>query len=216
MKRARLLCQLVVPMARTGAWAPMAATAGLGILAFAISVDEPRLPQGVTIARLRFAVLVAALGAGFLLEDPAETWLAATPTPLAVRRLVRIGLVVPPLIVWWLVLARWASSLFDDVPRQALTLELAAMVGVSLGAAAFPDRGLPAARRGVLGAGAVLVLAATALIAPVTLTLFLPTPDHPGWDASHLRWAAVGALAITTVALTSRDPARRRRGARSD
>lgn len=215
MRRARVLCAAVVPMARTGAWVPVGATVGLGTLAFAISATEASMGPGVTLARLRFAALVAGLGAGFLLDEPAETSLAASPTPLSARRLMGVGLGAVVLTLWWLFMASWASSLYGELPRHALTLELVAIIGVALGAAAFGGRRLSPARRGVVGAGAVLVLGATALLLPASWTLYLSTPLDPGWDASHLRWATVGGLAVAVLAVTSRDPARRRRGAQS-
>lgn len=216
MRRARVLCAALVPMVRTGAWVPVGATAGLGTLAFAISATEASMAPDVTLARVRFAALVAGLGAGFLLDEPAETSLAALPTPLWARRLMAVGLVSPMLILWWLVMANWASSLSSELPQHALTLELATIMGVSFGAAAFGGRRLSPARCGAVGAGAVLVLGATALLLPAEWTLYLPTSLHPDWDASHVRWATVGGLAIAVLALTSRDPARRRWSARSD
>ena len=185
-------------------------------MAFAISATDAEHGPRRHPRPVRFAALVAGLGAGFLLDEPAETSLAASPTPLSARRLMAVGLVSPVLILWWLVMAGWASSLSGDLPQHALTLELAAIMGVSFGAAAFGGRRFSPARRGVVGAGAVLVLGATALLLPASWTLYLSTPLDPGWDASHLRWATVGGLAVAVLAVTSRDPARRRRGARSD
>ena len=59
-------------------------------------------------------------------------------------------------------------------PRCALALELAVLPGVSLGGAAFGGRGLSPARRGVVGAGAILVVAATALLIATDWTLTCP------------------------------------------
>jgi hypothetical protein len=216
MRRARVLCAAVIPMARIGAWLPVAATAGLATVAFAISVSEAGIGPDVTLARVRFAALLAGLGAGFVLDEPAEASLAASPTPLAARRLMAVGLVSLMLIPWWLVMAAWGASLSGELPRHALTLELAAIIGVSFGAAALGSHCLSPGRGGVVGAGALLVLGATALLLPASWTLYLPTPLDPGWVASHLRWATVGGLALAVLACTSRDPARRRRSARSD
>lgn len=100
--RRGVLLPLVRPVARTVPWWALAAGGGLGLLAAAV----PRLSGGeVTpwagMNALRAAALCFALGAAFLLDDPARQTTAAVPVRRVLRHALRCGLLLPVAAAWW-------------------------------------------------------------------------------------------------------------------
>ncbi len=96
------LLTLVRPVARTVPWRALVAGGALGLLAAAV----PRLSGGeVTpwagVNALRAAALCCALGAAFLLDDPARQTIAAVPVRRVLRHALRCALVLPPAAAWW-------------------------------------------------------------------------------------------------------------------
>ncbi|BCB88763.1 hypothetical protein [Phytohabitans suffuscus] len=112
----RVLPALVVPTARAMPWRPFAAAAGLGLLIVAVpALSGVSLRDRDLATLLRLAAACGAVGAAFLLDDPAARGLAAVPTPRLARQLVRAVLAALAVTVWW---ARcWPSPL--PAPRTA-------------------------------------------------------------------------------------------------
>ena len=172
------------------------------------------LPTLIVVARggtsFDGALVIAALVVGALLafsvEDPAEETLAASPTTLARRRVVRLsalfvggGLVAAVVLVV-------AAGQGGDVGRGDLgrrIAELAAVSGLAIASAsAARRRGVPGAVHG----GAAVAVLAVLLISSLayrfhSLPALLDDPEHERW----LLVAAVGWLA---TAWSWRDPGR--------
>jgi hypothetical protein len=155
---------------------------------------------------LGLAVLIAATLA-LAVDEPAAELLDAAPTAFARRVLHRlVALAVVALLLWGggllLVDARGA-----DVAIGMVTLELAALCALSLGAAL----GLRRWRRmpePAMVAGPVLVgflLIADQL--PRSLTLMARQPWGPPWEVAHLRWSAVLLAGLSLLLLGLSDPA---------
>ena len=205
MKRARQAVVLVMPSLRAMAWLPLLPA---GALALAVlSFDGPVLLQ------LRLAALALCVGAAFVLDDPAAETLATSPSSLPFRRLVRVALVLPLVAALWALVLWYAGTGFD----AALTLELAAMLAVTLAAAAFAIPRLADGRGGAAAAPSLLVLMGASTFAlPDAWTLFAQGPSDPRWAGSHARWTVVLLAAVAGLVYASLDPARSRRlGARA-
>ena len=199
MTRARQAILLARPSVRTAAWVAVlpAGVLGLGVL----TLDGP------VVLELRLAAVALAAGAAFVLDDPAAETIAASPTPLLFRNLLRAALALPLVAALWTVLLLYA----DVAPAWALTLELAAMLAATLAIAALAAPLVPDGRGGVAAAPALLVLlGAAALALPDGLTLFAAGPLDARWGASHERWASVLVAAILAFVYASLDPGRAR------
>ena len=199
MRRARQALLLAVPTLRATAWLPLlpAGALGLAVLTF----------EGPVLLQLRLAAVALCVGAAFVLDDAAAETLATSPASLVFRRFLRIGLALPLVAALWALALWYAGTGFD----AALTLELVAMLAVTLGAAAFAIPHLADGRGGAAAAPALLVfLGACALVVPDAWTLFAQGPGDPRWDGSHLRWTLVLVVAVAGFVYASGDPARAR------
>ena len=186
---------LVRPTVHSASWAPLA---GAGALALAIlALGDPG------IGRLRLAAIALCVGAAFSLDDAAAATVASAPTPLWARRALRLALALVPLaalwtLVWWLA----------DGASGALSLELGAMLALTLAAAALAVPLHGDGRGGVAAGPALLALLAAAyLLLPARLGLFPGGPNDPLWAPAHERRALVLAAGLLGLLLASRDPA---------
>ncbi|WP_308457762.1 hypothetical protein [Streptomyces sp. SM1] len=94
--------ELLRPVVRTMPWRMIAAAAGLGLLLAAypgLTEDEPG--GRPALIALRASAVAFALGAAFLLDDPARHTTAAVPTRRALRHGLRLALLVPVAALWW-------------------------------------------------------------------------------------------------------------------
>lgn len=199
---------LLRPTVRTMPWRAIGAAGAPGLLLAA----APRLTGGQATARLALDVLRAsaaalALGAAFVLDDPARHTTAAVPTRRAVRHGLRVLLVVPVAAVWWtaallLVPAPVRPGRGDhpgggDCPRPRPGRRGAR--GPSRGrrpagsggrrAPAHPGGPGPAADPRELGA--------------------VHDPGRHGWAADHDRWAVLLCAALLVGAVCATEPRRR-------
>lgn len=198
--QARLLGR---PLARAIHWLPLPAAAALAIGVLT--------PEGDILFQLRLAAIALCVGAAFVLDDPAAETTASSPMPLLGRRLVRVALVLPVVAALWLLLLRYAGAAFSG----AVTLELAAMLAVTLATAALAAPFVADGRGGVVAAPALPgLLAAAALTLPEDWTLFAEGPDDPRWAPSHGRWAVLLVIATLLFLYASLDPGRARLSSR--
>ncbi|WP_308375696.1 hypothetical protein [Streptomyces sp. MMS20-AI2-20] len=146
-RRGVLAVQLIRPVARAVPWRALLTGGTLGLLAAAL----PRLVGGeVTpwagVTALRAAALCGALGAAFLLDDPARRTTAAVPVRRALRHALRYALLLPLAAAWW-------TAALLLVPEEArppagdVTVEAATVLALALGAS-FAVRRRDAARPG--------------------------------------------------------------------
>jgi hypothetical protein len=180
----------------------------IGVMAaFAIVVLLPEHSGGAhPIFALQGAALALTVAFATILDEPAAETANATPPTLLVRRALMIALMLPAVAVLW-----GALTSLDNLSAarsEALTLQLAALVTVTLALAAM----LP---RGDRVAGPAVALAfLTTLMAKPTWTL----PPDPGNGHWIIAWTALTAAALLALLIASRDPAwprrHRARGAR--
>ncbi len=208
-RRGVLAVQLIRPVARAVPWRALLAGGTLGLLAAAL----PRLAGGeVTpwagVTALRAAALCGALGAAFLLDDPARRTTAAVPVRRALRHALRYALLLPLAAAWWTA----ALLLVPEGARPPgdVTVEAATALALALAGASFAVRRRDAARPGQ-AAGAFLLVAAVLapLLSPAEWALFT-APDDPRWADAHGRWTLLLGAALLAVAVCCAEPVRRR------
>ena len=211
-RQLRLVPALLVPTTRAVGWGPALAAFGLslGLLALAVRPGLALSPEEL-VRWLRLATIVAALGCAFVLDDPSEPTTESVAGSLLLRRTLRVALLLPAAAAWW-VAALWRVRAVHPglpLPVAALTLEVTALLAVTLALAAAGSHLAPERRGGVVAAPALLALAVAATLLPGRVALYAQ-PVVGAWDAAHQRWVALLGLALATFAAASRDPAHRR------
>jgi fluoroquinolone transport system permease protein len=211
-RQLRLVPALLVPTARAVGWAaPLAAfTLSLGLLALAVRPGLA-LPAGRLVLWLRITMTVGALGCAFLLDDPSEPTTEGVAGSLLLRRSLRVALLLPATAAWWIGVMWRVRAVHPGLPLPiaALTLEVAALLAVTVALAAAGSRLAPERRGGVVAAPALLALASAAFLLPARVALYA-MPGSAAWDGAHRRWTLLLGLALAAFAAASRDPASRR------
>lgn len=196
--RVRQVGLLAPATLRAGQWLPVLPAGALALLAIQLAGGTPQ----AGLLALRSAAVALALGAAFILDDPAAELLGGSPTPLWVRRLPRIGVVLPLLgLLWAAVLGR---SRFPSIPVGDLTLELAGMLTVTLALAACAGRYTGDGMGGRAGGPGLLVLVPLAWQA----RMWAGMPGDPLWTLAHRRWLAAQAASAALLLWASLDPGR--------
>lgn len=192
LRQAALLAR---PTLRSTSWVPLAAGGALALGLLALT------DQGLM--ELRLAAIGICVGAAFILDDAAAATVASAPTPLLVRRAMRVGLALAPLAALWAILSWFA----DSAASWAVSLELAAMLALTLAAASLAARIRGDGRGGVAAGPALLgLLAAAYLLLPSRWGLFPGGPEDPLWTPAHQRWALILLAGVLGVLWASRDP----------
>lgn len=220
MMRAGGVFQLVRPTARAIRWlpVPLAGVTALGVL-YGIKPDPIEGASVSTVINdVRLAGLLLVLGAVFAFEDSARETICCVPTRLAIRRTVRVALVLPALVVLWLVVflvAKQVPVSDGRLPLSPLLLEFVAMTVAALAIAAAADRVSPDSMGAPIAAGPIsLIVASATLLLPERFALIVSTPDGPAWDAAHTRWRIAFLVAAFALAWFCRDQGRPRLRAR--
>ncbi|MFH9041572.1 ABC transporter [Streptomyces sp. NPDC017966] len=200
---------LLRPIVRTMPWRAITAAGALGLLLAA----APRLTGDDADARLalnalRASAVAFALGAAFVLDDPARHTTAAVPTRRAVRHGLRVLLVVPVTAVWWTAALLLVPGPVRP-PAAGITLEAATVLALALTGAALAVHRGDRARPGQAVAGSLLVGSVLGpLLIPGSWALFT-TPDDVRWAAAHDRWAVLLCAAVVVGAACATEPRRR-------
>lgn len=198
----RLAAEALPALGRSMLWIPLGTAALISTLVVAWRHGA------ATAAPLQAVAIMLSSAAGFSLDDPAAEILAASPTPLLRRRLLRLLLVGPPVAVLWALLMWWQGTEGAE-ETWALMLLFSGLMGLSLGVA-----GMACRRAGGLGG----------IFVPPTIFVLLflssaipgewrplPLGDVPGgWGQIYMRWGAAAVLGMVAFLLSSSDPAARR------
>lgn len=172
--------------------------------------SEPRLVKA-----LRLAALAMCAGAAYLLDDPTEGTLGASPSPLSFRRGLKLligGLAIAGPWGSLLVLSdhMWPAGSPHELPSAGLSLELVALglAGLALASLLIRPPNVPSA--GPVASGLLAALWITAFWHPkLQQWMFGGVPGDSAWADARLRWTAVAALAAGAILARARDPARR-------
>lgn len=167
--------------------------AGVGGIVLALGGFRSSIEQ--TLA----SVLVAS-GAATLLDDRASPLVASSPMALWWRRATRLALGLPVAAAVWLALRTLADALGPT--WSPVHLEVVTMTVVVIGAGAVSIRRTSDGRAGPAGPPIALLMVASQFVLPTDWDIY-PVSAH------QFRWWAIAALALLTLALATRDPARR-------
>src|SRR6266568_3143317 len=169
LQQLRLVPALLVPTARAIGWAPPLA-------AFALSVG----------------LLVLAVRRGASSAEGLVVWLRIMMVAgsLLLRRALRVALLLPATAAWWAAAVWRVRAVHPGVPLPvaALTLEVGALLTITIALAAAGSRLAPERRGGVMAAPALLAVTGAAVLLPARVALYAQ-PGSPGWAAAHQRWA---------------------------
>ncbi|MFI7277299.1 ABC transporter [Streptomyces sp. NPDC049879] len=188
--------------ARCLPWRLFAAAGGLGL---ALAVAAPLLTDaaGTRLALLRIAALCEAVGAAFVLDDPARHTARTLPVGRTVRQAVRLAAVLPCAALWWAACAAAGRAAHP----VALSVEAAALVALAVVLAAGGVRFSGAEEPGTAAAGLLLALFTVAMLLPEGRTPFVG-PEDPRWTAVHRGWAVLLVAATAAWPALAREPLR--------
>ncbi len=198
------LARIVLPAsARTMPWIPIAAVAAVSTLLVGL-----RHGQSPATALQAVAIILTSV-VGFAFDDPAAEFLAASPSPLLRRRLLRLLPVGPPVVLLWIVLVRWRGTEGAE-ETLALMLLFVGLFGLSVGVAGVAARRSHGTSAGIAVPPAIFALLIVSSAIPARWRP-LPLGDVPGgWAPIYVRWAAAAVLGTIVFLVSSRDPAARR------
>lgn len=174
--------------------------------------NQPSPTAGSSAFGLRLAALSLALGLAFVLDDPTEEATGYAPVSVLARRTLRIGLTLPPTLLYWLVLRAYAAGGLvagERLPTWAFLLEAAALAGVALAGAAAGSRVLSDRLGGLAGAGAVILVALAVALLPWGNGLLARTPGTGSSEEAIRWWWAIAAIAALVWWRTSATPGMR-------
>lgn len=177
------------------------------IIATVVSTTMVAFGGQATVLPLQVSSILLAAGAGFALDDPCFGTLAPSPTSIWQRRVSRMLVILPPVILVWSALVLWHGTSGPD-ETWTLVAVFAGLLGLALGTAGIADR-----RSGGQGGPVVApTMLAALLVSSMVPPRWRPLPlgDVPGgWDALQTRWAAAAAIGVLALVASSTDPARR-------
>ena len=210
----RTLYLLLRPTAHAVAWRPVLAGAALGPAVLLVPEALTTRLTGTHLTTLaRIAAICFALGAAFLLDDPASRSTVTVPTSRLARNLVRVALAGPAVALCWalmLVLVKTTGhhAAAAQLPVAGLTLEAATLLAAALAVSAMAQRRTVTGTTSIVAAPAVLLLAVVAWLLPAPVALVVK-PADPHWTAAHQRWGAVLAIALVVFGWAGRERGRR-------
>ena len=193
------------------AWPPT--TRGLPLSTVAAVLGMAMVPTAVLLVQgadnfsgaVIAAVLLSGATVAYLVEDPAGDTLAASPTSLARRRLLRLAALGLAMTITLLLVLVAASSQMPIAPLHLAdrVIELFAVTGVAAGTAGLVHRSGGA---GAAPSGAVAGPLSALLISSLAFRIHgLPAIAS---SANHGRWWIVALVGWATAAWASRDPFR--------
>lgn len=180
----------------------------LAAAAALVAVSWPGLDdQGLAVLVLRGVAVVLATALALAVDEPSAALLDATPTSLAERLAVRLGLCAAVVVPAWLLALAAPSLRGTDMPVAALTLELAALAALGLAVPLALRRWWRTAEPALVAGPLLLGTLIASAHAPQALTLLATGPADPAWDAAHTRWAVLLVAALVLLRATLADPA---------
>ena len=159
---------------------------------------------------LRVAGLLLCMRSAFILNDPTEESLGHVPTPLLMRRSLRITCLLPLMAGAGAVMVSFAG----EVPRRAggpipvgdLTLEVATLLVIAMSAACLGTRFTSDGLGGIVAAPIVLALVAASMLLPSDYRLIVGSPTDPRWAEAHDIWRFVLGVAFLAFLYLNRSP----------
>lgn len=196
--RMRQVVDLLRPTARAISWYPPLWAAALASGYVLLEARSGYIGYRMTV--LRLGALLLCMGAAFVLDDVTEDTIGHVPTPLLMRRALRISLLLPVLAAAWAAMLYLAGDVGAQdggpMPVGDLTLEATTLFAVALCAACLGARFTSDRLGGTVAAPILLVLAAAAMLLPDNQRMLLGSPDLARWEDAHDWWRAMLVLAV--------------------
>lgn len=193
---------LLQPAARTIRWLPVPACGALGFLIVYAGLHEK---GQIGFAHLPIAAVALCLSAAFVLDDAAAETVGGTPTPLLLRRSVRIAVALPALLALWGAILTYAG--FEKI-NGAMWVEFAGMLALTLALAAIGSRFIGGERAGMFAAPALLIVLVASGFVSARWRPFPLDPISSGWFDLYGRWAIALVASLLVFLIAGRDPAR--------
>jgi hypothetical protein len=205
--RAKQTLQLVRPTAKAMPWRPVIWAAVLAIVY--VWKEAPGAYIDYRVLVLRVAALLVCMGAAFILDDATEDTISHLPSPLLLRRALRVALLLPLVAATWFLLVYLAG---DVAPRDGgpmpvgdITLEAATLLATALAAACIGARVTSDRLGGVAAAPILLAVIAVALFLPGNYKLIISVGD-PRWANVHDTWRMALTVAVVVFVYVNRSP----------
>jgi hypothetical protein len=205
--RAKQTLQLVRPTAKAMPWRPVIWAAVLAIVY--VWKEAPGAYIDYRVLVLRVAALLVCMGAAFVLDDATEDTISHLPSPLLLRRALRVALLLPLVAATWFLLVYLAG---DVAPRDGgpmpvgdITLEAATLLATALAAACIGARVTSDRLGGVAAAPILLAVIAAALFLPGNYKLIVSVGD-PRWANVHDTWRMALTVAVVVFVYVNRSP----------
>lgn len=193
---------LVGPAARTIRWLPVPACGALGFLIVYAGLHEK---GQIGSAHLPFAAVALCLSAAFVLDDAAAEIVGGKPTPLLLRRGVRIVVQLPALLALWGAILAYAG--FEQI-AGAMWVEFTGMLALTLALAAIGSRFIGGERAGMFASPALLVVLVASGFVSTRWRPFPLDPISSGWFDLYGRWTIALVASLVVFLIAGRDPAR--------
>ena len=205
--RAKQTLQLVRPTAKAMPWRPVIWAAVLAIVY--VWKEAPGAYIDYRVLVLRVAALLVCMGAAFILDDATEDTISHLPSPLLLRRALRVALLLPLVAATWFLLVYLAG---DVAPRDGgpmpvgdITLEAATLLATALAAACIGARVTSDRLGGVAAAPILLAVIAVALFLPGNYKLIISVGD-PRWADVHDTWRIALTVTVVVFVYVNRSP----------
>jgi hypothetical protein len=154
---------------------------------------------------LALAAAALAAASGFLLDDPAALTLAASPTSLRSRVLLRAAAATLGAGIGWAAAVAVATHRVASLPVEGSTLELVALVAVALAVSALASSVGDGTGGGIAGAVVTIGCFGSTFLPPKA---WLPFPSDPDGPGGRLRLVGVLLVALLVLFVGTTDPAR--------
>lgn len=191
-------------------WQAIAVGAALGGALITMSHLSDLGPFASVHLGVGFGVIGIAVGAAFVLDDPAATTLQAVPTSVRRRALLRMALAggIAGLALAGFAVAAWESLAYLDVVGQT-----AGLGALGIACAAVAGRLAGWQRPGIAGAAGVaaVVIADTVGLLPSERALLTGGAAVARDAAADWTWVATAAIVTVGMLWATRDPASGRR-----
>jgi hypothetical protein len=206
----RQIVPLFVPTTRATPFLPVLIGGALAVGYVVMETGQTYI--GYRILVLRIAALLICFGAAFAFDDPAEDALASVPTPLILRRMLRIALVLPFAAGWWFLCLFIAGDVPPEqggpMPAGDLTLEAGTLLMIAFIAAAFGSLFTSDRLGGVVAAPILIVFVVVGMVLPGEYRLVVAVPADPQWIQAHHDWWRIAWVAGAALLYLSQDRGR--------
>lgn len=206
----RQAVRLLRPMVRAVNWVPVAPAGTLALLAVWLIARDDLAGLEERIVAVRIAAVLLALSMAFVLDDTTAELSASTPSPLLLRRSVRVLLMLLPTAILWIgvlwVMVRAPLTEPSSLPIVALTLELGAVVMITMAMAAVLIRWGSSDLGGLPASAALLGLTLVSWLMPEDTRLWV-YPGQANWTAAHVWWGVILVAGLVVFVWSSLEPA---------